>query len=154
MHTQITNQQAFDAALFGIRKQGYTRSFDDRINACMYRHPGDSSIRCAAGHIIPDDVYDPRAENSTIRQIWSDTLCEDAELDAPPRNLPITVWLRRQVAGGLDIMLLVDLQGAHDETLDASDTTSTYPRGIDAFEADMERIARKHNLHYTERSAT
>lgn len=150
MNTQITNQQAFDLALFGIRKQGYTRSFDDRSNACMYRHPEDSSIRCAAGHIIPDDVYDPRVENSTIRQI----LCEELATLAPPRNLPITGWLRRQVAGGLDIRLLSELQSAHDDTLDASDTENLSSRGIDAFERHMYRIARMYNLDYTERSAT
>lgn len=151
MNTQITNQQAFDAALFGIRKQGYVRSVrsvNDRTRVCMYRHPGDSSIRCAAGHIIPDDVYDPKMENATIRQIFNDNLCEDAELDATPRNLPITGWLRRQVEGGLDIRLLMALQSAHDETLNLTICP------IAAFEKRMERIARGYGLHYTERSAT
>jgi len=154
MNTQLTNQQAFDAALFGIRKQGYTRSVDDRTLVCMYRHPKDSSIRCAAGHIIPDDVYDPLVENSTIRQILGDNLCEELDTHAPPRNLPITGWLRRQVKGGLNIRLLSELQHAHDETLDASDTENRFSRGIDAFEAEMARIAREYNLHYTEGSAT
>ena len=50
--TQLTNQEIFDKALFGIRAQNYQRSVYDY--SCRYR--GENGTKCAVGHCIDDET--------------------------------------------------------------------------------------------------
>lgn len=55
----ITRQEAFDRVVRGLAAQGWERSVSER-GTCLYRGP--EGRKCAAGHLIPDDLYDPAME--------------------------------------------------------------------------------------------
>ena len=58
-------QQVFNRVVNGLASQGWRRSVspgDDGV--CKYR--GAGAMRCALGHLIPDDKYDPSIEGNGI----------------------------------------------------------------------------------------
>lgn len=58
-------QQMFDKAVGGIKAQGCLSKITtgtSGVPACYYRYPGNPAVRCAVGHLIPDEVYDPSME--------------------------------------------------------------------------------------------
>ena len=58
-------QQMFDKAVGGIKAQGCLSKVTtgaSGVPACYYRHPDNPAVRCAVGHLIPDEVYDPSME--------------------------------------------------------------------------------------------
>lgn len=69
----MTNQEAFNIVVTGLRQQGrkslftaeQRERFKDIIGQieepCAYRGEGDT--KCAFGFLIPDDLYDPSMEN-------------------------------------------------------------------------------------------
>jgi hypothetical protein len=92
MSTQLTNQEAFDIGINGVRAQGYRRSVNE-LGTCLYR--GLNKDKCIAGHCIPDAEYQPKLERHRITAI---------RLDVPSLH---------RVSGGL----LEDMQRAHDDRL-------------------------------------
>jgi hypothetical protein len=56
------DQQVFDYVVEKLREQG-CQSISEGGN-CLYRGP--NGLKCAAGHLIPDDKYDERMENGLI----------------------------------------------------------------------------------------
>ena len=58
----MTAQEAFDKAVAGVRAQGYQISMDEKTN-CVYRGP--NGLRCAVGHLIPDELCQPAFEDVT-----------------------------------------------------------------------------------------
>lgn len=86
----MTNQEAFDKVVRGLRAQG--RPSLEGAHQCMYRNA--EGLKCAAGMLIPDSEYKPSMENVPIRfLIQSDKL--------PSLNT-------------LNIDLIASLQTAHD----------------------------------------
>lgn len=85
-------QEIFDIVVTHLRKQG-CKSFDDEKDCCMYRGP--NGTKCAAGCLIPDDVYDPMFEMT----VWS-----GVELDSA-----------RAYIGEEHTMLIERLQKVHDD---------------------------------------
>jgi len=59
-------QSLFDRAVTGVKQQGRL-SFHGAT--CCYRHPADPAVRCAVGHLIPDDVYSPTMEGKIASQL-------------------------------------------------------------------------------------
>jgi len=55
----VNLQQIFDAGVAGVLAQG-GYSYDAGSHGCFYRGP--NGCKCALGHSIPDNVYDPRFE--------------------------------------------------------------------------------------------
>lgn len=122
--TQLTNQQIFDKALFGIRGQDYKKSANGDV--CLYRSVREDggTLACAVGHCIPDDVaqvWDHDGFDSSIGAIchkyekyFSEFFSED--------SLP----------------LLCQLQTTHDTILSP-----------ESFEIEMMYIAEEYNLVYT-----
>lgn len=54
----MTRQEMFDKAVRGLHAQGYRRAVvrdDEGGTACRYRAHG--GLRCAVGHLIPDELY-------------------------------------------------------------------------------------------------
>lgn len=121
---QQTNQEIFDKALFGIRKQDYRRSANGE--ACLYRSTQEdgSTLACAVGHCIPDDVA----------HLW----------DADGHDTSIGVICDRynesfsEFFSNKSLELLADLQHNHDFYLPYKGK----------FEAMMERTAEFHGLVY------
>lgn len=61
----MTNQEVFDKVATHLLTQN-KKSIDEEEtgNACKYRGP--NGLKCAAGILIPDDVYAPCMENVVI----------------------------------------------------------------------------------------
>ena len=58
-------QQMFDKSVGGIKAQGCLSKVTtgtSGVPACYYRHPDNPAVRCAVGHLIPDEVYDRSME--------------------------------------------------------------------------------------------
>lgn len=121
---QLTNQEIFDKALFGIRNQDYRKS--GMGDMCLYRFTQEdgSTLACAVGHCIPDDVahlWDADGHDSSIGAIYH--RCE------------------KHFSGFFSeesLPLLKELQSVHDAMTSAS-----------FFEDMMEEIATQYNLVYT-----
>ena len=51
-----TRQDLFDMAYAGLKKQGFAQSLDSHGHGqCKYR--GRGGLKCAVGHLIPDERY-------------------------------------------------------------------------------------------------
>lgn len=119
-HAPLTAQQAFDLALNGIRGQQYRQSAKG-LN-CVYRGPG--GLKCAVGHMLPDDLYDPKMDDTTTAAGMLGT------------EFPATAALFQDVPPDL----LSDLQFAHD---------AMAPGGAEKYEYQMQVIAKRFHLTYT-----
>jgi hypothetical protein len=58
----MNKQEAFDTACRGIIAQG--KKSADETGSCLYR--SKDGCKCAIGHLIPDEEYEPRMENKMI----------------------------------------------------------------------------------------
>ena len=90
----MTNQEAFDRALQGIRAQGYRQSGSGGV--CMYRGP--DGLKCGVGHCIPDEEYRAMFEQKAIHVLFQ-------------QGVVISSLV------GVDRRLLNQLQRAHDSLL-------------------------------------
>lgn len=90
----MTNQEIFNAVVKGIYKQGKPSVSNDF--ACRYR--SEDGCKCAAGLLIPDEVYTPEMEGKTSHYLRSKL--------ASGQSLPWTVEQDPLVRA---------LQRAHDE---------------------------------------
>lgn len=52
----MTRQEIFDKVWAGLKGQGFERSITEE-GICVYRGP--NGTKCAAGHVLPDEEYDP-----------------------------------------------------------------------------------------------
>lgn len=64
-------QQMFNIAVEGIIKQGKA-SMDEMNRRCKYR--GIDNCKCAVGHLIPDNLYDPSMEGQTVSLIIEENI--------------------------------------------------------------------------------
>jgi hypothetical protein len=102
----VTKQETFDHVVRSLIAQG-KRSYHPDVG-CMYRGP--DGLKCAAGHCIPDDKYDPAMEGMVVV--------------APPRMeglLPSekrALRLLESALDGHDLVLMRELQSAHDSAKD------------------------------------
>ena len=59
----MTNQEAFDAMVRHLAKQGERCTSGELGDDCCYRGP--NGLKCAVGALIPDEEYSPDFEDST-----------------------------------------------------------------------------------------
>lgn len=90
---KMNRQEIFNQAWLGLKAQGFERSMMERPPSgwqCAYR--GADGRKCAIGHCIPDEAYDPKMEgHMAFDDIVRDTL-----------------------GGFTDSLFLYTLQGRHD----------------------------------------
>ena len=136
--TPLNNQQVFDAALFGIRRQDYegSRSVE---GGCAYR--GQNSLKCGIGHAIPDAVYARRFDIGSHKNPTSSAILDLLE-DTHPEFDPL-----RELFGGCDTALLEAIQAAHDGWLAPPRFVPSDPH---EWESRMREIATEFNLVFTE----
>lgn len=92
-------QIAFNDAVAGVVKQG---DFGyDSVTGCMYRTP--EGLKCAIGHLIPDDKYDENFEKVGLTAVIASGALE-------PYGL-----------GAEDAPFLTELQASHDMARDIQD---------------------------------
>mgnify|MGYP000674499758 CR=1 FL=1 len=128
-HNAITLQEVFDNALFGARRQGYVPSRQEN-GGCMYRDP--SGLRCGIGFSIPDELYEPVMDANGGRTVRALT---DPHLNFFPSL--VAFFSRCKPCA------LADIQNAHDDLVYAGSNG-------DGFERDMQCIAQKYKLTFTE----
>ena len=61
----MTLQEIFDKSVAGIKKQGRLSQGpmnpgNGKPGVCYYRHPDNPAVRCAVGHLIPDELYNSK----------------------------------------------------------------------------------------------
>lgn len=109
----MTLQEIFDKSVAGIKKQG--RLSQGPVNPgtgkpgmCYYRHPDDPAVRCAVGHLIPDELYDRKLME--CRDVTSDNV-----LGTSMRAL-LGIPIRVDAHPSPVVSMLSQLQTAHDNS--------------------------------------
>jgi hypothetical protein len=64
---RFDNQKTFDIVVNALRKQGEKSVSDVDVNSCLYRGP--NGLKCAAGHLIPDELYNKKMEGVSCDHI-------------------------------------------------------------------------------------
>jgi hypothetical protein len=117
------NQDAYDKVLKAIRNQKYVQSQNPLTETCVYRGP--NSVRCAAGHLLPNSLYHKEMEGKSISSLIMDF-----------RSI-------EEYFSNVSDSLLFELQTAHDSYLMS---------GKQQWELQMKKISGYYNLVYTEPS--
>ena len=94
----LTQQEVFDKSVGATLKQGEPSYKDGKLGICAYR--GADDLKCAVGHCISDETYDPKMDAGGIGAYG---LFE---------KYPAATYGLRHVTGSLDVYLLYDLHGA------------------------------------------
>lgn len=134
-----TLQQIFDEAVGGIRAQGGP-GYDSSAARCRYRvnGPDGRTIKCVAGQVIPDQIFDPSWDNGG-KSFWS--LCEiPAFVDGMRKYADIDVSDKRVQD------LLGRLQSGHDYAAQAGSPNDFMP----IFEKAALQAARTYGLTYNQ----
>ena len=112
----ISAQEIYDTVAHHLFSQGRKSAVrSDGMTSCRYRGP--HGLKCAVGCLIRDDEYDPVMEDHGVND-----LCNRDRL--PLRLIP-------------HLSLLLDLQDAHDDSLELRATT---------LRRDFQDIAEAHGL--------
>jgi len=116
----VTKQEQFDRVVAHLRAQGAkaTILMDNGNQRCLYRAP--HGRKCAAGILIPDDLYEKGMEGATIG-------------DVIKRFPDLAEYIQRE---DISVCLLSDLQNVHDNAY------------ITTWEVEFEKVAREHGLQY------
>lgn len=131
MKKAMTEQEIFDKVLFGIREQGSLcyETDEDGNGVCKYRLERDGkTLKCAAGHLIPDADYLPAMEGYTIVELLDTGSLEGSLAKESIEN---------------NLFLIRLLQEVHDYYTNA-------PAEMCTWERRMRNMASNLELHYTE----
>ena len=104
----LDRQKVFDAAYTGLRNQGFRRSVSI-VGHCRYR--GTEGRKCAIGHLISDDHYNPIIEGRGVSAKEIKKAVEEAGFGdysfIPTKDQTIS-----------DRLFLGRLQSAHDSSIE------------------------------------
>lgn len=119
MGNTMNKQEIFDTVYKALLEQG-----ESSVNngVCAYRGP--NGTKCAVGHLIPDDLYEPEFEGKNILGIHNSILESIFQVD------DINPYLT----------FIFDLQQAHDNTLNY--------HGLEAWKREMKSITKSYNLEF------
>lgn len=104
----MNRQELFDKAVQGIRDQGCLSKTE--FGGCYYRHPDNPAVRCAVGHLIPDEIYVPDMDQGSYGSAF------DFSFTSRFSQLPASLVAEQD--------FLLSLQSAHDDSHDVSDFLS------------------------------
>ena len=68
----MDKQVIFNKAYLGLKGQGFQKALTEDGGGCLYRGVGNT--KCAIGHLIPDEKYDPRFEKHGLSFGLSDPI--------------------------------------------------------------------------------
>lgn len=105
----MSMQDLFDRAITGVKQQGCLSLCPDNggeadTGGCYYRYPDNPNVRCAVGHLIPDNLYRPDMEGVGVGALLEEN---------PHIAAAIGVTFPSD-----SVDLLADLQCAHDFSRD------------------------------------
>lgn len=122
----FSQQETFDIIVAHLRQQNAKAKLpnpkDSYFNNCAYR--GENGLKCAAGCLIPDELYKPEFEK--INLIYFDN--QKSPLGEIIESL------------GHDLHLVSDLQKVHDN------------KDVSNWEVYFEKVAEKYSCVYTPKS--
>lgn len=118
-----TKQETFDTVVAHLRKQAAKAIRSDI--GCCYRSP--EGLKCAAGCLIPDDLYSPNIENGKV-------IIGAITPRVPLQSKAVTELI---ASLGHNVRLVADLQDTHDYL------------EVDEWEDSFRTLALKHGLTYT-----
>ena len=100
-----TKQETFNVVYLALKKQGskcVIDNLDGCGQVCVYRGP--NGMKCAAGHLIPDNLYKPEFEEEGGQSVTT----------VDSGNRPVNEVSKIINALGHDLYLVSRLQSAHD----------------------------------------
>ena len=103
----MTNQEVFDKVKEHLLNQNQ-RAYD-LYSGCKYRVP-NTSLKCAIGCLITDDIYDEKFEGQSIEDLLTDNSSNNDRTGHFSYSLSL-------LFKGVDIGLLKDLQMLHDYSI-------------------------------------
>lgn len=112
----MDKQEIFDKVFLGLKSQNFQLSFAEG-QGCRYRGP--NGLKCAIGHLISDEEYDPNMETHTVREL--------------------KYCLLNLIQGEEMLEFLADLQCIHDNCLYRDD-------GDRSMEQELRSFALENNL--------
>lgn len=121
----MNQQDIFDKVLNGIRKQGKLSTVKGLSGKVMCRYRTADGLKCAAGHLIPDDVYEASMEGARISAY-----------------IPRLVEKGVEAFFGSNRYLVYELQRIHD-------SAANQDSPLKQWEREMETYASIHALKYT-----
>lgn len=99
-------QEIFDTIVLGLLEQN--AKAEDATGECMYQTK--TGRKCAAGQLIPDNMYDPRMERNNFKALYNGTSKDYSEEILVEMPFPEIETL----CAPEDVDLIADLQGIHD----------------------------------------
>jgi hypothetical protein len=115
-----TVQETFDTVITAIVKQGKPSMIIDDSNNMACRYRGPDGLKCAAGHLIPDDEYSLKMEGCSVSS---------------------TVTAKILTKNGHNIPVVSELQRCHDDNADNEDFVSVFLR-------DCREVAERFTLEW------
>ncbi len=125
----MSEQEIFDTVLQKIREQGKPSIY---CGGCAYRGP--DGLKCAAGHLIPDEDYTKEFEEGTVGKCFLEETAGNEE------SFLVTNYFNDK---GYDLNFISELQQAHDLNYKAESF-------VEHFNASMRKVANKYKLEYSE----
>jgi hypothetical protein len=114
----MTYQEIYDKIVDHFVVQMNPRSIKTGTHSCMYR--GAEGAKCAFGLFIPDEVYDPKMENETVRSLYEKIVLRDmAEKIWKQSTID---WFRENLADHDLRRFAASLQSWHDNSLRDTDS--------------------------------
>ena len=110
----MNTQQVFDKIVKGLASQGWRKSVDENMD-CKYRYEG---LKCAAGWLIPDELYKPEIEGCRFSVLISQNALTAADLGITSQR---------------DLGLICRCQEAHDFSRGGDDMVDRFQRIADTF---------------------
>ncbi len=143
----MTKQETFDTVVRALLQQG--RASRNESGKCRYRGP--YGAKCAAGHLIPDELYTLDLEGCVVTLSDATNVLVEAATNDEERAVLERVHRNNQrlreilTSLGHDLELARDLQKAHDR---ASEAEFFYPATpfVEGFRAQARWIAEQHGL--------
>lgn len=82
----MNKQEMFTKVWKGLEGQNWQQSLQEgSTDRCRYRGP--NGLKCAAGHLIPDEMYSPELEGEHILAVFSDNAMIFGEhVDGPEKS--------------------------------------------------------------------
>jgi hypothetical protein len=146
----VTDQELFKNVVVAIVLQGRP-SYDEQTKKCVYRHrDADGNVlKCAAGVLMPDDVYSPALETISASTLFSMAGLDEAErerkftLDQELAIQDVNNWAEKN-GWAKHVDLIQALQHAHDEAADVAAAEGF--NFVDRFIDECERTAKQFGL--------
>lgn len=132
----MNRQEIFNTVYIALRNQGWIRSVPDNDITCQYRI---GSLKCAFGHLIPDDLYHPLFErHPALYLIAGDK--NDGGYQAVDNSIGVFTKFREWADANIssdDHGFIQDMQIAHDNGTSPDNMKERFDKNARKYELDI-----------------